>query len=75
MQNCYSSVAPIVKEDLFHELQCPKNDLEKKQMDKIPYAYAVGSIMYAQVYTRPNIAYVVGLLGRYQSNPSIDHWK
>ena len=75
MQNCYSSVAPIVKEDLFHELQCPKNDLEKKQMDKIPYAYAVGSIMYAQVYTRPNIAYVVGLLGWYQSNPGIDHWK
>ena len=75
MQNCYSSVAPIVKEDLFHELQCPKNDLEKKQMDKIPYAYAVGSIMYAKIYTQPDIAYVVGMLGRYQSNPGIDHWK
>ena len=23
---------------------------------------------------RPNIAFVVGMLGRYQSNPSIDHW-
>ena len=23
----------------------------------------------------PDIAYVVGMLGRYQSNPSIDHWK
>ncbi|RVX20652.1 Retrovirus-related Pol polyprotein from transposon TNT 1-94 [Vitis vinifera] len=61
--------------DLFCEFQCPKNDLEKKQMDKIPYAYAVGSIMYAQVCTRPDIAYVVGLLGRYQSNPGIDIWK
>ncbi|RVW54692.1 Retrovirus-related Pol polyprotein from transposon TNT 1-94 [Vitis vinifera] len=49
--------------DLFCKLQCPKNDLEKKQMDKIPYAYAIGSIMYAQVCTRPDIAYVVGLLG------------
>ncbi|KAL6323008.1 hypothetical protein AAG906_023625 [Vitis piasezkii] len=38
------SVAPIVKGDIFCELQCPKNDLEKKQMDKIPYASAVGSI-------------------------------
>ncbi|KAL6336180.1 hypothetical protein AAG906_011062 [Vitis piasezkii] len=37
MQNCSSSVAPIVKGDIFCELQCPKNDLEKKQMDKIPY--------------------------------------
>ena len=75
MQNCSSSVAPVVKEDLFCELQCPKNDLEKKQMDKIPYASAVGSIMYAQVCTRPDIAYVVGMLGRYQSNPGINHWK
>ena len=35
MQNCSSSVAPIVNEDIFCELQCPKNDLEKKQMEKI----------------------------------------
>ena len=47
MQNCSSSVAPVVKGDIFCELPCPKNDLEKKQMDKIPYASAVGSIMYA----------------------------
>ncbi|KAL6342219.1 hypothetical protein AAG906_006836 [Vitis piasezkii] len=74
MQNCSSSVAPVVKGDIFCELQCPKNDLEKKQIDKIPYASIVGSIMYAQVCTRPDLAYVVGMLGRYQSNPSIDHW-
>ena len=29
--------------------------------------------MYAQVYTRPDIAFVVGVLGRYQSNPGLDH--
>ena len=44
-------------------------------MDKITYASAVGSIMYAQVCTRLDITYVVGMLGRYQSNPGIDHWK
>ena len=31
--------------------------------------------MYAKIYTQPDIAYVVGMLGRYQSNPGIDHWK
>ncbi|RVW21885.1 Brefeldin A-inhibited guanine nucleotide-exchange protein 1 [Vitis vinifera] len=62
MQNCSSSVAPVVKGDIFCELQCPKNDIEKKQMDKIPYASAVGSIMYAQVCTRLDIAYVPLLL-------------
>ncbi|RVX20257.1 Retrovirus-related Pol polyprotein from transposon TNT 1-94 [Vitis vinifera] len=35
----------------------------------------VGSLMYAQVCTRPDIAFAVGMLGRYQSNPGIDHWK
>ncbi|RVW49817.1 Retrovirus-related Pol polyprotein from transposon TNT 1-94 [Vitis vinifera] len=28
-----------------------------------------------KVCTRPDIAFAVGMLGRYQSNPSIDHWK
>lgn len=31
--------------------------------------------MYAQVCTRPDISFAVGMLGRYQSNPGIDHWK
>ncbi|XP_074282695.1 secreted RxLR effector protein 161-like [Silene latifolia] len=44
-------------------------------MKNVPYASAVGSIMYAQVCTRPDIAYAVGVLGRYQSNPGSDHWK
>jgi len=33
-------------------------------MQKIPYASAVGSLMYAQVCTRPDIAYIVGVLCR-----------
>jgi hypothetical protein len=44
-------------------------------MKSIPYASAVGSLMYAQVCTRPNIALAVGMLGRYQSNPGLEHWK
>jgi hypothetical protein len=75
MKDCSPSVAPIMKGDRFSLNQCPKNDLEKEQMKNIPYASAVGSLMYAQVYTRPDIAFVVGMLGRYQSNPGLDHWR
>uniref|UniRef100_A0A2N9FGB3 Retrovirus-related Pol polyprotein from transposon TNT 1-94 n=1 Tax=Fagus sylvatica TaxID=28930 RepID=A0A2N9FGB3_FAGSY len=64
--------APIVKGDRFNLNQCPKNDLEREQMKNIPYASAVGSLMYAQVCTRPNIAFAVGMLGRYQSDPDSD---
>ncbi|KAL5579019.1 hypothetical protein UlMin_011461 [Ulmus minor] len=44
-------------------------------MEGIPYASIVGSLMYAQTCTRIDISFVVGMLGRYQSNPRLDHWK
>ena len=56
-------------------MQCPKNDLEHKEMENIPYAYVVGSLMYLPTCTRSDISFAVGMVGRYQSNPSIDHWK
>ncbi|RVW67331.1 Retrovirus-related Pol polyprotein from transposon TNT 1-94 [Vitis vinifera] len=68
MKDCSPSIAPIVKGDRFNLNQCPKNDLEREQMKNIPYASAVGSLMYVQVCTRPDIAFAVGMLGRYQSN-------
>ncbi|KAK2991288.1 hypothetical protein RJ640_024553 [Escallonia rubra] len=53
---------------------CPKNDEEKNRMSKVPYAAAVGSLMYAMLCTRPDICYAVGLVSRYQSNPGPAHW-
>ena len=44
-------------------------------MKAVPYSSAVGSLQYSQVCTRPDLAFVTGLLGRYQSNPGIEHWK
>ncbi|RVW15878.1 Copia protein [Vitis vinifera] len=69
------SDTPVAKGDKFSLNQCPKNSLESQEMQKIPYASAVGSLMYAQVCTRPDIAYIVGMLGRYLSNPGMDHWR
>ena len=65
MKNCSPSVSSIVKGDRFNLDQCPKNDLKREQMKNIPYTSIVGSLMYAQVCTRPDIAFVVGMLGRY----------
>ena len=38
-------------------------------MRQIPYASAVGSLMYAMLCTRLDICYLVGMVSRYQSNP------
>ncbi|RZB86556.1 Retrovirus-related Pol polyprotein from transposon TNT 1-94 [Glycine soja] len=75
MKDCSPSVAPIVKGDRFNLNQCPRNDFEREQMKNIPYVSVVGSLMYAQVCTRPDIAFAIGMLGRYQSNQGIDHWR
>ena len=40
-------ITPIVKGDKFNLNQCPKNDLERKQMKNNPYVFVVGSLMYA----------------------------
>ena len=74
MQEYRPGDTPVAKGDKFSLNQCPKGNLEIQEMQKIPYASAVGSLMYAQVCTRPDIAYIVGMLGRYLSNPGMDHW-
>jgi len=75
MESCSSGIVPIQKGDKFSQMQCPKNDLERKEMKSIPYASVVGSLMYIQTCTRPDISFAVGMLSRYQSNPGMDHWK
>ena len=75
MKDCSSGDTPVAKGDKFSLTQCPKNNLEIEEMQKIPYASVVGSLMYAQVCTRPDIAFIVGMLGRYMSNLGVYHWK
>jgi hypothetical protein len=54
--------------------QCPKTQEEEEDMSHVPYASAVGSLMYAMVCTRPDIAHAVGVLSRYMSKPGKEHW-
>ncbi|TYK30754.1 gag/pol protein [Cucumis melo var. makuwa] len=54
--------------------QCPKTPQEVEDMRRIPYASAVGSLMYVILCTRPDICYAVGIVSRHQSNPGLDHW-
>ncbi len=46
----------------------------EEKADQARYLAAVGSLMYAMLGTRPDLAYPVGLLGRFASDPSVTHW-
>ncbi|KAH9669153.1 non-specific serine/threonine protein kinase [Citrus sinensis] len=75
LQSCAPGKAPISKGDKISKSQCPDNDVDKARMQTVLYASVVGSLMYAQVCTRPDIAFPMGVLGRYLSNPGFEHWK
>eukprot|EP00253_Pinus_taeda_P009593 PITA_09593 len=53
--------------------QCPKTQEEEEDMSRVPYASAVGRLMYAMVCTRPDIAHAVGVLSRFMSKPGKEH--
>ena len=44
-------------------------------MALVPYASAVGSLMYVIICTRPDIAHAVGVVSRYMANPGKEHWE
>ncbi|KAK8670919.1 hypothetical protein V6N13_037531 [Hibiscus sabdariffa] len=48
---------------------CPSSPQERERMSQIPYASAIGSIMYAMICTRPNLSYALSMTSRYQANP------
>lgn len=47
IKKCLLSIVPIKKGDTFNLMQFSKNELEHTQMEMIPYASIVGSLMYA----------------------------
>jgi hypothetical protein len=51
-----------MKGDKFRLFQSPTNQLESDKMKSIPYAPAVGSIMYAQVCTCLDLTFIIGCL-------------
>ena len=69
MENYNPIDTPIAKGEKLSNDLCPKTPKQKEQMKKVPYASAVGSLMYAMFCTRPNISYAIGMVSRYQSNP------
>ena len=72
MLNAKPVSVPLAAYFVLSKDQCPSTASEMK---KVPYANAIGSVMYLMVSTRPDIAYAVSCLSRYMSNPGHVHWE
>jgi hypothetical protein len=69
MQNAKPVSTPLASHFKLTKEMCPKTQEEIEYMSRVPYSSAVGSLMYAMVCTRPDIAHVVGVVSRYMNNP------
>ena len=75
MQDCTPMCTPLPINFKLSSSMSPSSEEERIEMSRVPYASAVGSLMFAMVCTRPDIAQAVGAVSRYMANPGKEHWR
>jgi hypothetical protein len=74
MQNAKPVGTPFPNNEKISSEQSPSTEEERIEMSQVPYSSAVGSLMFAMICTRPDIAQAVGVVSKYMANPGRDHW-
>ena len=74
MNDSKKGFIPISHGVTLSKTQCASSPDEQERMSRVPYASAIGSIMYAMLCMRSDISYALSVMGRYQSNPDDGHW-
>jgi hypothetical protein len=68
MQDSKKGFLPMSHDITLSKKQCPTDPDKQERMRTIPYASAIGSIMYDMICMRPDISYALSAMSRYQSN-------
>ena len=74
MEHCKSAPTPMATGVKLLRTD-PSDKAATADMDNVPYASAVGALMYAALVTRPDIAFAVTSLCQFMSAPSNTHWQ
>jgi len=74
MENSKRGFLPMSHGVHLSKTQSSSTPGELEDMRRIPYASAIGSIMYAMICTRPDVSYALSITSRYQANPGMAHW-
>lgn len=75
MEECKPVKTPLAPHMKFKAATEIEADEQAEKMKSVPYANAVGSIMYSMIGSRPDLAYPVGVISRFMSKPLMDHWQ
>jgi hypothetical protein len=74
MQDSKKGLFPMSHGIILSKKQWPLKPDEQERMRVIPYASAIGSIMYAMLCRHPDISYAPSATSRYKSNGGEAHW-
>ena len=70
MLSAKSVSTPIPSQFKLNSAKGLVSDFDIEYMSRVPYSNVVGCMMYTMIATRPDIAYGVGLVSRFMSDPS-----
>jgi hypothetical protein len=74
MQDSKKAFLPMSHEITLSKKQCPSTPDEQERMSVIPYASAIGSIMYTMLCMHLDVSYALSTMRRNQSNYGGAHW-
>ncbi|CAH9080299.1 unnamed protein product [Cuscuta europaea] len=73
MQDSKRGFLPMSHGTHLSKTQCAQTKDERDRMNRVTYASAIGSIMYAMLFIRPDVACTLRMTSRYQSDPGDSH--
>ena len=73
MENSKKGYLSIGQKIYLSKKDCPTTPEEREHMSRILYTSIVGSIMYAMTCMRPDVAYSLEVVSRYQSDHRENH--
>ena len=75
MENCKPVKTPLGAHMRLKSVTDKEREEEADQMKFIPYANAVGNIMYLMIGSRPDLECPVGMINRFMGKPLMVHWQ
>jgi len=73
MNDCKPVSTPLAGHFKLSSYLCPNSKEDMEYMSHVPYANAIGSLMYVMICTRSDLAYAVTMVSQYMHNPGKKH--
>lgn len=74
MADCKPALTPADPNQKLTKDMSPKNEEEAPEMSRVLYQEAIGSILYLTQGTRPDLAYAINTVSKFNNNSGKAHW-